>query len=427
LRILLWHGYLLGGTGSNVYTRSLAREWSHAGHEVVVVCQEREPEQYDLGGAQLINPELPGGLLPVFVLDRYAGLEPRLLQDLTVPEREAFVEANAAVLRGLLPADLVFANHVLLGAPVGAAVGVPFRVKAHGSELEYSMRGRPELRRWAAETLADADVTYVGSAHIRSVLEEVVGHVDRVVEVPPGVDVDEFVFEERGAALDSLLAEARRDPPNPGHAEERLPDPGNADRFAEFFATDRPTVVYFGKLIEQKGVQILLEAMKTLDARLVVVGFGPYRSTLEGLAPAGTLFTGPLEHRHLVHLLPLADVTVVPSIFPEAFGMVAAEAAAAGSPPLVAAHSGLAEVAAGLEASYPERFRGLASFETGNAADLAAKLNRILTLSRADHDELRDAARRAVVERWSWGSVAERLLEPVTLEPGSQGEPGSRV
>ena len=101
---------------------------------------------------------------------------------------------------------------------------------------------------------------------------------------------------------------------------------------------------------------MLLEAMRGVDARLVVVGFGPYRATLEAMAPPRTLFTGPLEHRHLVHLLPLADVTVVPSIFPEAFGMVAAEAAAAGSPPLVARHSGLAEVAAGLEEEYPERF-----------------------------------------------------------------------
>ena len=100
-------------------------------------------------------------------------------------------------------------------------------------------------------------------------------------------------------------------------------------------------------------MQVLLEAMRGIDARLVVVGFGPYRSTLESLAPSRTLFTGPLEHRHLRHLLPLADVTVVPSTFPEAFGMVAAEAAAAGSPPLVARHSGLAEVAAGLEEEYP--------------------------------------------------------------------------
>ena len=69
MRILLWHGYLLGGTGSNVYTRALAREWSRVGHDVVVVCQEPHPERYDLGGAKVFRPNI-GGLLPVFVLDR---------------------------------------------------------------------------------------------------------------------------------------------------------------------------------------------------------------------------------------------------------------------------------------------------------------------------------------------------------------------
>ena len=52
MRIVLWHGYLLGGTGSNVYTRSLAREWSRAGHEVTVLSQEPRPNDYDLGGAR---------------------------------------------------------------------------------------------------------------------------------------------------------------------------------------------------------------------------------------------------------------------------------------------------------------------------------------------------------------------------------------
>jgi glycosyltransferase involved in cell wall biosynthesis len=413
VRILLWHGYLLGGTGSNVYSRALAREWSKAGHEVVVVCQERAPEQFDLGTATVVNPELPGGLLPVFVLDRYEGLRPKLLQEFTDAEKAAYVEANAAALRELLPADLIFTTPVLLGGPVGAATGQPFRVKAHGSELEYSMRGRPELEEWGRETLAHAEVTYVGSEHIRRVLADVVGETGLVHEVPPGVDVDLFVLEDRPAALAALLEAARADPPNPGNAEERLPDEGNAARLEEFLAGDAPTVVYFGKLIEQKGVQVLLDAMQTLDARLVVVGFGPYRAQLEAMAPERTLFTGPLDHRHLVHLLPLATATVGPSVFPEAFGMVAAEAAAAGSPPVVARHSGLAEVAAGLEESYPERFRGLASFTSGDSEDLARKLAAIIALSVEDHDELRRAARQAVVERWSWHSVAQRLLQPV--------------
>ena len=77
MRVLLWHGYLLGGTGSNVYTRALAREWSRAGHEVVLFCQERHPELYDVGSAEIVRPEI-GGTLPVFVLDRYEGLEARL-------------------------------------------------------------------------------------------------------------------------------------------------------------------------------------------------------------------------------------------------------------------------------------------------------------------------------------------------------------
>jgi glycosyltransferase involved in cell wall biosynthesis len=113
-----------------------------------------------------------------------------------------------------------------------------------------------------------------------------------------------------------------------------------------------------------------------------------------------------LEHRHLVHLLPLADVCVVPSIFPEAFGMVAAEAAAAGVPPLVARHSGLAEIAAGVEAEYPADLRELAGYDDG----LRPKLERLLALPPEQRRELGAAARRAVVERWSWSSVSERLL-----------------
>jgi glycosyltransferase involved in cell wall biosynthesis len=284
-------------------------------------------------------------------------------------------------------------------------------VKAHGSELEYSMRGRPTLEEWGRDVLATATATFVGSAHIREVVEQVCGHVERVHEVPPGVDIDEWRPQPREEALAALVEEARRDPANPGNANERLPDEGNEERLAEFLAGNEATVVYFGKLLRNKGVHVLLDALAGVDARTVIVGFGDYRADLEEQArDQRVLFTGPLEHRHLVHLLALADACVVPSIFPEAFGMVAAEAAAAGCPPLVARHSGLAEVAEGLEAEYPEHLRDLAAFTSGNGADLRSKLTRLLALAPADRAAIREAARRAAVERWSWASVAERLL-----------------
>ncbi len=412
MRILLWHGYLLGGTGSNVYTRMLAREWARAGHDVTVFCQEPDPEAYDLGGVPVVRPDV-GGLLPTFVLDRYEGYRVARVQDCTQAELDAWVEANASVLRAHLPADVVFCNHVLLGGPVGAATGARFAVKAHGSELEYSMRGNERLARWGQESLRRAAATFVGSAHIREVLEEVCGSVERVYEVPPGVDIDDWVPEPRQEALEALLATARDDLPNAGDANERLPDEGNADRLAAFLAGDQPTVVYFGKLIRNKGVHVLLEALGGVDARAVIVGFGDYRAELEASAGERVLFTGPLDHRHLTHLLALADACVVPSIFPEAFGMVAAEAAATGCPPLVARHSGLAEVAAGLAEEYPPHLRHLASFATGDALDLRAKLTELLSLGTADREAIRAAARYATVERWSWAGVARRLLEPL--------------
>ena len=375
--------------------------------------QEAEPERYDIGGATAVRPDV-AGLLPVFVLDRYAGYEVKRLQDCTRAELDAWVEANALALRERGSADLTYVNHVLLGGPVGAASGGSYVVKAHGSELEYSMRGNADLSAWGGEVLASAEATIVGSEHIRTVVREVCGTVERVHEIPPGVDVELWRPAQREDALAGLIAEARLDPANPGNTDERLPDEGNAERLASFLTGDRPTVVYYGKLIENKGVQVLLDALRGVDARTVVVGFGDYRAELEQRAVGlDVLFTGPLEHRHLVHLLALADVAVVPSIFPEAFGMVAAEAAATGCPPIVANHSGLAEVARGLEEEYPPGLAGLASFPNGDADSLRERLNAVLTLRGAERDGLRAAARRAAVERWSWTSVAGQILAAV--------------
>ena len=156
---------------------------------------------------------------------------------------------------------------------------------------------------------------------------------------------------------------------------------------------------------------LLLEALAETDARTVVVGFGPERDALEEAAGDRVLFTGPLEHRHLAYLWPLADVSVTPSVFPEAFGMVAAEAAACGSPPLVARHSGLAEIAEGLEAEYPVELPRARRLRTGRRRRPLPRSSRRSSASRRPSGAaLGEAARRAVVARWSWEHIASALL-----------------
>lgn len=412
MRIFIWHGYLLHGTGSNEYTRALARTLAHHGHDVTVFCAD-DARDIDLGGAQVRRPALPGRL-PVFVLDAYEGMQPALLPEMPRAEVEAFVAAQARAIRAEGPADLLICNHVLLGGPVGAASGLPFVVKAHGSELEYAMRGHAGLCAWARESVAGACAVIAGSEHVRDVLADVAGIRDDVVIIPPGVDTEQMRPQDRLIALEHLIAEAAADAPNPPERfNERLPDDGNAGRFAEFFRTgDEPIVTYVGKLSEQKGVALLLEALVGLPARAIFVGFGPARAELEAQAArlgVDTLFTGPLQHRHLSRLWPLAAASVVPSVFPEAFGMVAAEAASCGCPPVVARHSGLAEIAEGLESCLPAHLR-LVSFERGDAAGLRRRLSQILALPSKDVVTLRAGCRRAVQELWSWDSVAERMV-----------------
>ena len=91
--------------------------------------------------------------------------------------------------------------------------------------------------------------------------------------------------------------------------------------------------------------------------------------------------------------------------------MVAAEAAAAGVLPVVADHSGLAEVGAGIAAELPADRAPLVTFPAGDAGALRERLSTLLALPDAERRQLGRAARNAVETRWSWGRVAERLLD----------------
>jgi glycosyltransferase involved in cell wall biosynthesis len=124
------------------------------------------------------------------------------------------------------------------------------------------------------------------------------------------------------------------------------------------------------------------------------------------------VLTGRLEHDELAPLLAGSEALVFPSTFPEAFGMVAAEAAACGVLPVSAGHSGAAEVSAMLAAAVPAAARGWLSFPVDDNA-VRAIADRVSAWLGAD-EELREATRAALVatarEHYSWEGVASGVL-----------------
>ncbi|HTC59740.1 MAG TPA: glycosyltransferase family 4 protein, partial [Solirubrobacteraceae bacterium] len=131
------------------------------------------------------------------------------------------------------------------------------------------------------------------------------------------------------------------------------------------------------------------------------------------------VFTGRLDHEELAEVLPACSALVVPSTFPEAFGMVAVEAGACGVLPISAAHSGLAEVSQALAGELPPEAAAWLSFPVDDAAvrALGERLVAWLEADSALQARTRSALVAAVRERWSWQGVARGVIAAAGGEP----------
>lgn len=430
MKILLWHGYLLRGSGSNVYTANIARSWRDQGHDVLVMCQDRDSDELDLfeevssgGRCRLRRPDI-GTILPVYVYDHYEGFEAKLFTDLTEAELADYTERNVAELVAALESfdpDAFIIGHEVMGPEIARRAclqtGHSYLAKLHGSALEYAVKQQDRYTAYARSGLGAA-ATVVGGS--RYMLEEAGTHIPgwsaRGEVVNPGCDVSVFQPLPR--------------PPGP------------------------PRVGFVGKLMAAKGVHHLLAALPLVhaDHEAVIVGYGGFEAGLQELAAAlrrgdldtarglahrgeGTrlaalsefledppegyleaasrlsvVFTGRLEHGPLSKVLPTFDVLVVPSVVPEAFGMVAAEAAACGVLPVVPNHSGIAEAGAAVEQAIGRP--GFLTFDASDPIrDIAAAIDRVLMLTPAVRRGMEEAAVELARSRWSWEQVSRRLLK----------------
>jgi glycosyltransferase involved in cell wall biosynthesis len=127
-------------------------------------------------------------------------------------------------------------------------------------------------------------------------------------------------------------------------------------------------------------------------------------------------FTGALEHGDLPDLLGACSAQVVPSTFPEAFGMVAAEAACCGVLPISAAHSGLAEVTATLAPAVEADLRPLLAFDVDDepVEGIAGRLLGWLGAGEAARERGAAALSEAARGRYGWDQVADSVLAAAT-------------
>jgi hypothetical protein len=149
MRILVFHGYLLRGTGSNIYNANLARALAGLGHDVHLFCQDRSAQAP--AGVTIHVPDI-GRVLPVYVADRYEGFDALPFPALDETALGRYLDANVAAVRSVSPPDMALANHLVMG-PVILARGLkgraPYAVKVHGSALEYTVRPHRERSRVA--------------------------------------------------------------------------------------------------------------------------------------------------------------------------------------------------------------------------------------------------------------------------------------
>ncbi|MGH3344846.1 MAG: glycosyltransferase family 4 protein [Carbonactinosporaceae bacterium] len=364
-----------GGLGRHLH--ALSEAFASAGHEVTVVTQHVAGAPYDslVNGVRVVRvpqdpPQVPMSDLLAWVMGF----------------NHSIARAALRVARET-PPDIVHGHDWLVahaGTTLKDALGVPLVATVHATEAGRHQGWLPGDLNRAIHTVEwwltyEARRVITCSSHMRWEVNRLFGPPrDKLDVIPNGVDLGSWNCGE------AAEASVRR-------------------RYG-----GGPLLLYTGRLEWEKGVHTLLAALPGLrrrhpGLRLVVAGRGSQEEELRGLARRLRLgravaFTGWLGPGELSALTAAADCAVVPSIY-EPFGMVALEAAAAGTPLVVSDTGGLREF-------ITHGVTGLL-VPPGDATQLAGAVTTVLRDEVLARRLVREA--RAVLARdYTWVSVARR-------------------
>jgi glycogen synthase len=373
---------VVGGLGRHVH--ALATELVAAGHEVVVLS--RRPSGTDASTHPTLD-EYDGGVRVLAVAEDPAHLEfDRDLVAWTLAMGHSLLRAALTRLDGWRP-DVVHAHDWLVAHPAIAladALDVPLVATFHATEagryagwLSSTLSRQVHSVEWWLAQRADSVITC--SAAMRDEVAE-------LFDIDPGpISVLHNGIVQRGWRVGPARVAAAR---------ERYGPDGEA------------LMLYFGRLEYEKGVQDLIAAMPRIrraypGAKALVAGTGTASDMLVDAARTHRVrrsvrFLGHLPDEELAAVLAAADAVVLPSRY-EPFGIVALEAAAAGTPLVASTAGGLGEVVV-------DGVTGV-SFPPGDVAALAGAVKRVLADPGAAAQRAR-AARARLGSDFDWTRIA---------------------
>jgi len=203
MSIVVTHGYLLTGTGSNLYVNNLVREYAKVGEDVCLLCQDPTPIDIDFvnevyefdkendtyklthskesefeGKVSVFQPNL-NGFLPVYVYDHYDGFEVKEFQNCTDEEVASYVSQNSKALTHVIRdfnIKVVNTNHLVMFPTIATRVKevLDFKhvITIHGSALNFTVKKDKRFEVFAKEALLKAEEIVVDSLHADVELKE---------------------------------------------------------------------------------------------------------------------------------------------------------------------------------------------------------------------------------------------------------------
>ncbi len=320
MKILLINHFPLEGSGSGIYTKNIALSLVKKGHEVCIIMPENRKinnlENIKLHPVYFKNKEEIDNQspfnFPCFTTHPYSN---NTFYDLTDTELEQYKQAFAKVIKEeveLFNPDIIHSNHLWILSNLATNFNIPLVVTMHGTDLigcNKTNKFNKEILNLISKTQKIITVSKNNYELLNKQFDDI---VKKTVLIPNGFN-------------NSIFYKYNYD-------KRKVFEKLNINK------NYRHVVTYVGKLVEVKGVDILLKAASIYQSENIltlIVGEGILLEKLKEMAKQlkikNVVFLGNKSQDMLREIYNISNVVVVPSRS-EAFGLVVIESLACGTP-----------------------------------------------------------------------------------------------